>query len=211
MSGFISNHTYSFMELYPKQYYTPFRTSNNTDIFREFLANWTIVKFFSEYISHNNDTFFTELLLPNNIKNFFKSLRHSNRQKILKQNILNKKWEKLAYTHEADNFAINCSWVYMISHWWLYGRKWPSSPLPKRILVPPIQRVSKKFEIFPAPSYKLQKIFLAQQKNIFMGGGVYTMENKDSMTDYQEVVRVKEQKWEMVEIGTIHIHYFLYT
>ena len=44
-----------------------------------------------------------------------------------------------------------------------------------------------------------------------MGGGVYTMENKDSMTDYQEVVRVKEQKWEMVEIGTIHIHYFLYT
>ena len=146
------------MELYPKQYYTPFRTSNNTDIFREFLANWTTVNFFSEYISHNNDTFFTELLLPNNIKNFFKSLRHSNRQKILKQNILNKKWEKLAYTHEADNFAINCSWVYMIGHWWLYGRKWPSSPLPKRILVPPIQRVS------------IQKFFLAQQKKYLWVG-----------------------------------------
>ena len=32
------------------------------------------------------------------------------------------------------------------------------------------------------------------------------MENKDTKTDYQEVVRVDEQKWEMVEI----IHYFLY-
>ena len=32
------------------------------------------------------------------------------------------------------------------------------------------------------------------------------MENKDTKTDYQEFVRVDEQKWEMVEI----IHYFLY-
>ena len=37
-----------------------------------------------------------------------------------------------------------------------------------------------------------------------MGGG-YTMENKDTKTDYQEVFIVGDQKWEMVEI----IHYFL--
>ena len=45
------------------------------------------------------------------------------------------------------------------------------------------------------------------------------MENKDRKTDYQQVVRVGDQKWEMVEmtIGIffvclfeIHIHYFLY-
>ena len=39
------------------------------------------------------------------------------------------------------------------------------------------------------------------------GGGVYTMENKDTKTDYQEVVRVGDQKWEMVEI-TIRIIFF---
>ena len=72
----------------PKQNYTLFQTSNNTNIFRELLVNittcfsiiyikqyWhfqrvpsklTIVKnFFRVYISHNNDTF--RELLPNNI------------------------------------------------------------------------------------------------------------------------------------------------
>ena len=32
---------------------------------------------------------------------------------------------------------------------------WP--PLPKRILVPAIQKVPKKCQIFPAPSYKIRK------------------------------------------------------
>ena len=31
-------------------------------------------------------------------------------------------------------------------------------------------------------------------------GAVYTMENKDTNTDYHEVVRVGDQKWEIVEI-----------
>ena len=51
-------------------------------------------------------------------------------------------------------------------------------------------------------------------------GGVYTVENKDKNTDYQKVVRVRDQKWEIVEIVEttfgiiflfeIRIHYFLY-
>ena len=44
------------------------------------------------------------------------------------------------------------------------------------------------------------------------------MESNDTKTEYQEVVRVGDQKWEMVEITIgiilfkfeIHIHYFLY-
>ena len=39
--------------------------------------------------------------------------------------------------------------------------------------------------------------------------GVYTMENKDAKTDYQEVVRVGDQKWETVEI-TIRIIFFVW-
>ena len=41
------------------------------------------------------------------------------------------------------------------------------------------------------------------------GGGVYTMENNDTKTDWQEVVRVGDQKWEMVEI-TIRIIFFVW-
>ena len=47
--------------------------------------------------------------------------------------------------------------------------------------------------------------------------GVYTMENKDANTDYQKVVKVGDQKWEIVETAfgiiflfEIRIHYFLY-
>ena len=42
-----------------------------------------------------------------------------------------------------------------------------------RNYVPPIQKISKKFEIFPAPSYKIR---------------VYTIENKDTHTDYQKLL-----------------------
>ena len=36
----------------------------------------------------------------------------------------------------------------------------------------------------------------SQYKKIFVvgGGEVYTMENKDTMTDYQELARVRDQK-----------------
>ena len=37
-----------------------------------------------------------------------------------------------------------------------------------------------------------------------MGGGVYTMENKDTNTDYQKVVRVMDQMWDTVEITINH-------
>ena len=46
------------------------------------------------------------------------------------------------------------------------------------------------------------------------------MENNDTKTDYQEIVRAGDQMWEMVEITIgiiffvclfeIHVHYFLY-
>ena len=70
-----------------------------------------------------------------------------------------------------------------------------------------LQNVPKKFEILPAPSYKIQK-----KKNQLH----ITMETKETKTDNQEVVIAGDQKWEMVEstIGIIflfeiHIDYFL--
>ena len=39
-----------------------------------------------------------------------------------------------------------------------------------------------KFGIFPAPSHKRLRKFLAPTKNILWVGGVYTMENKDTNT-----------------------------
>ena len=75
-------------------------------------------------------------------------------------------------------------------------KKWPSPPLPKRKLgPPPIKKIPKKFEIFPVPSYKIQKRNLAShKKNICENGGVYTMENKDKNTDYHKFVRAGDQK-----------------
>ena len=65
----------------------------------------------------------------------------------------------------------------------------------EEIRAPPKQKGPKKFEIFQAPSYKTRKKFLAlHEKNICEWAGVYTMENKDTNTDYQKVVRVGDQK-----------------
>ena len=69
----------------------------------------------------------------------------------------------LANTDERDNVAIIYSWVYMIRHWWFYGRKWHS----------------------PSPIWKTlqdsKKIFRPQKKTgaggVGGGGGVYVMEN----------------------------------
>ena len=94
-----------------KQHYKTFldftSLSNNTDVFRELLANNTthfsrvyikqaILTFSESYyqtiLTYSEDILksvytFTELL-PNNSKHFFESLNgHSNRQKILKQKI----------------------------------------------------------------------------------------------------------------------------
>ena len=50
-------------------------------------------------------------------------------------------------------------------------------------------------EIFQAPSYKRRKNVLAlHEKNICKWAVVYTMENKDTNTDYQKVVRIGDQK-----------------
>ena len=46
----------------------------------------------------------------------------------------------------------------------------------------------------PALSYKMQKIFSPNQKKYLWVGVVYTMENKDTNTDYQKFVRVRYQK-----------------
>ena len=113
---------------------------------------------YSELISNSIHT--STELLPNKSKNFLKSLRHLNRQKALKQKILDQKWEKSAYTHETDNFAINFSWVYMIGHWWLYGRTWPSSlpRSPKRILISPNTEGPQEIWNFPSPLASRYKI-----------------------------------------------------
>ena len=42
-----------------------------------------------------------------------------------------------------------------------------------------------------------------------VGGRVFTMKNKDANTDYQKVVRVGDQKWEIVEF-TIGINFFVW-
>ena len=105
---------------------------------------------------------------------------------------------KVSSTHEADNFAINCSWVYLIGYWWLYGRKWPLAPPPpnEEIRTPfIIQKVPKKFEILPAPSYKTHKKNLAPHtKKYLLVGGIYTMENNNTNTDYHIFVSVRDQK-----------------
>ena len=43
----------------------------------------------------------------------------------------------------------------------------------KEIMSLPVQKVSKKFEIFPAPSFKTQKKYLAPHKRISVGRGEY--------------------------------------
>ena len=66
-----------------------------------------------------------------------------------------------------------------------------------------MQKVPKKFEVFPAPSYKIRKNNLAPHKKRV--GGIYTITN----TAYHKFVRVGDQKWEMVEI-TIEIFFFFF-
>ena len=96
----------------------------------------------------------------------------------------------------------------MISQWWLYGRKWPSPPSAKKEIKSPKNKiVPRSLKFSKPPSYKTQGEGV---------GGVHTMENKDTNTDYQKIVRVGDQKWEIVEstfgiiLFEIHIHYFLY-
>ena len=120
------------------------------------------------------------------------------------------KFEKLAYTHEADNFAINFSWVYMIGHWWLYGGKWPS-PLYQKELGLPNTEGSKEIWNLPSssPSYMPYKKTSPpppppqSTKKISVGRGEYKpwiMDNKDTNADYQKFFRLGDQKWEIVEI-----------
>ena len=56
----LSSNTNIFRELVAnKTTHFPEFISSNTDIFREFLPNCIIVKTFSEFISHNTNTFNT--------------------------------------------------------------------------------------------------------------------------------------------------------
>ena len=50
------------------------------------------------------------------------------------------------------------------------------------------------------------------QKNFFWVGGVYTMQNNDTNTDYHKFVSVGYQKWEIIEItiGIIFLFFFLF-
>ena len=85
----------------------------------------------------------------------------------------------------------------------------PPSP-KKEIRTPQIKKVPKKFEIFPAPTYKIQKTNLASHKKSICGkGAVYIMENKDTNTDYHTFFRAGDQKWEIVEMAIRIIFFFL--
>ena len=58
-----------------------------------------------------------------------------------------------------------------------------------------IQKVPKKFGIFPACSYKTgKKNQPPTHKKYLWVGGVYTMENNDTNTVYHKFVRVEDQK-----------------
>ena len=48
--------------------------------------------------------------------------------------------------------------------------------------------------------WTLEQTENSQRKKLFRVGGVYTMENNDTNTDYPKFVRVGDQKWEIVEI-----------
>ena len=108
----------------------------------------------------------------------------------------------------------------MISHWWLYGRKWPSPASPKNWIRFPQYRGSPRNLKFSQPlATRYEKNFLASHKKNVWVGGEYTMENRDTNTNYQKVVRVWDQKWEIVEITIgitvlfeilLHYIYFLY-
>ena len=92
---------------------------------------------------------------------------------------------------------------------------WPASA-KKEIKSPQDRRAPRNLK-FSKPLATRHKTFLAlHKKNICGWEGVYTMENKDKKTDYQKVVRVGDQKWEIVEttfriifLFEICIHYFL--
>ena len=98
--------------------------------------------------------------------------------------------------------------LYMIGHWWLYGRKWHSLSPKKEIRSPQNRGSPRNLKFYPSIATKYKTI-LSPSKKIFLGSGstVYTMGNKDANTDYQKVVRVGDQKLKIVEIA-IRISFF---
>ena len=102
------------------------------------------------------------------------------------------KCENVACTHEADNFGINYFWVYMIGHLWLYGRKWSSSPSPKKETRCPQYRSSPKNLKFSQPLATRYEKKYSFTKKIFVGSREYIP---------------WKQKWKIVEI-TIGIFFF---
>ena len=64
-----------------------------------------------------------------------------------------------------------------------------------------MKKINKKFEIFTAPSYQIQKKISSHKKKHLLvlsrgRGREYTMENKDTNTNYQKVdgVGTEEEK-----------------
>ena len=62
----------------------------------------------------------------------------------------------------------------------------------------PKHRRSPRNSKFSQPLAMIKKFSL--HKKILMGGGVYTMDNKDTNKDYEKAVRVGYQKWETIDI-----------
>ena len=62
----------------------------------------------------------------------------------------------------------------------------------------PKHRRSPRNSKFSQPLAMIKKFSL--HKKILVGGGVYTMDNKDTNKDYEKAVRVGYQKWETIDI-----------
>ena len=103
--------------------------SSNTDIFRELKQYWLIQ-------SSHQTVFTLSQIYYQTIVNTFLGVwmgtwadsSQTENSQIKVRNVSKHTW--------TDNFAIKYACVYMIGHWWLYGRKWPSQTPTQKMLGP---------------------------------------------------------------------------
>ena len=169
MRKLLSNKSKNVFKVHIKHYWHSLGVSTKNTTY--FSGHQTILLHtFQEFASSNTDTF--REVLPNNID-----------LEIMSNSI-----------HTFTEVLPNKSQHFFESLDEHYNRQ--EIPITKRKLGPVIQNVPRKIEIFPSPSGKIRKIFLAPTKKMFVGKVkvVYnTMEHKDTNTDFH-VVRVGDQK-----------------
>ena len=125
--------------------------SNNTHTFRELLPNKS-KHIFRVHIKHY---WHFEEITPKQYHTLFQKLSNTD---IFKELLPNNT------THFSKHQAIR---TFSESYWEIIPHNFTTNQ------VRPIQKVPKKFKIFPTPSYKKQKKDLARHKKIYMGRGEY--------------------------------------